>query len=357
MCWWPATRRARRRRRGRVLTVTASKPVFVLQPASQLALQGNSVQLTAAAEGNDPLACRWRLNGTNLADGNGLSGSATGALVISNAEAANIGTYSVVASNALGTVASSNAVLSVYAQADMQLLQNGGFETGDFSFWNPSGNDVLDTISEDATFVHSGLYGASMGASGSLGFISQTAATTPGGIYLLSFWLDSPDGVTPNELFVGWNGYMVSDQTNLPATGWVNYQFTVTATASNTTVQIGCRDDNSYLGLDDISLKPLFSPGGAPVITNQPPRANLRDGGPDCFHHCRSGRARRTLSYHWASNHTALGWATNATLLLSNITTASAATYAVVVSNSLGVMASSNSILTVGGRHRRIAHF
>ena len=71
---------------------------------------------------------------------------------------------------------------------------------------------------------------------------------------MLSFWLDSPDGKTPNEFLVSWNGNTLLDRTNLPATGWTNIQFVVTATGTSTVLQFGFRDDPSYLGLDDISV-------------------------------------------------------------------------------------------------------
>jgi hypothetical protein len=79
-------------------------------------------------------------------------------------------------------------------------------------------------------------------------------ATTAGTSYLLSFWLDSPDGRTPNEFLVSWNGNTLLDQTNLPVIGWTNIQFVVTATGTSTVLQFGFRDDPSYLGLDDISV-------------------------------------------------------------------------------------------------------
>ena len=49
---------------------------------------------------------------------------------------------------------------------------------------------------------------------------------------MLSCWLDSPDGLKPNEFLVSWAGTTLFDQTNLPALGWTNLQFNVTASAS-----------------------------------------------------------------------------------------------------------------------------
>ena len=137
-------------------------------------------------------------------------------------------------------------------------IVNGGFETGDFSAWTLSGNSSLTDVTKTG-YVHSGRFGAQLGPIGSLGYLSQPVATTAQAAYLLSFWLDSPDGETPSEFLVSWNGTTLFDQTNLPAIGWTNMQFRVTATGP-ATVQFGFRNDNSYFGLDDISLVALVQP-------------------------------------------------------------------------------------------------
>ena len=328
-----------------VLTITPSGPVIVQQPASQTVPVGATVQLAVVADGNAPFSYQWKINQTNLTDGGSVSGVATPTLTINGASSASIGTYSVVVSNGIGNATSTGAVLSVVAMVPgEQLVQNGGFETGDFTAWGGSGNFADCTVTIGSTAVHSGNYGALLGPAGSLGYLSQSLPTVAGQVYLLSLWLDSPDGVSPNEFMVGWNGTPVFDQTNLEAMGWTNLQFYVMATGTNTDLQFGSRDDESFLGLDDITLTPVVTADGPPIIVTQPANRGALLGGTATFTVLSSGRL--PLSYQWQFSATNLANATNATLTVSNLTVNQAGSYDVVVTNALGSATSSNALLT-----------
>jgi alpha-tubulin suppressor-like RCC1 family protein len=143
--------------------------------------------------------------------------------------------------------------VAIYEYED---VANGGFERGDFSIWVTNGNfsSTDNLVTTKSGYVHSGSNGAELGPVGPLGYLSQTLITTPGATYLLSFWLQSPDGETPNEFLVSWNGTRLMDKTNLTATGWTHFQFPVTAAGNTAVLQFGFRNDPSHFGLDDISV-------------------------------------------------------------------------------------------------------
>ncbi len=196
----------------------------------------------------------------NVSPGGGtLSADGQATLTASLASAANTlsaGTYpaSVLITNQIGGTVNLPFTLQV-----LPLIQNGGFETGDFTAWTLSGNTADTLVTANSAFVHSGADGAALGPT-SLGYLSQTVTTVAGGNYLLSLWLDNPrnvDGATPNVFFAQWNGNTVLYQTNIPYISWTNLQCVVTATGSSSVLQFGYYDVPYYLGLDDISLTPL----------------------------------------------------------------------------------------------------
>jgi len=142
-------------------------------------------------------------------------------------------------------------------------VQNGGFETGNFSFWTLTGTDPYSFVDDGSATTlapHSGSFLAALGAPGpSLAYLSQTVSTSPGQAYLLSLWLfnSSINGGIPNEFSVTWNGNLLFDEANIGSIGWTNLKFIVTATGSNTALQLGQYNAAWYFGVDDVSVAPL----------------------------------------------------------------------------------------------------
>ena len=84
-----------------------SAPVFTTQPTNQSASVGNSVNFVAAAIGVPTPVYQWLRNGTNLV------GATNATLTLTNVQVGDSGVYSVIASNTVSAVSSSNATLTV----------------------------------------------------------------------------------------------------------------------------------------------------------------------------------------------------------------------------------------------------
>jgi uncharacterized repeat protein (TIGR03803 family) len=90
-----------------------SSPQITSQPVSQSVYEGADVAFSVAVIASPPIYYQWRRDGTNLGNFGHVSGATARVLRLSAVTPADIGNYSVVVSNTLGSVASSNAVLQV----------------------------------------------------------------------------------------------------------------------------------------------------------------------------------------------------------------------------------------------------
>ncbi|MDB6124623.1 MAG: Immunoglobulin I-set domain protein, partial [Pedosphaera sp.] len=82
-------------------------PGIISQPQNQTVLAGTNATFTVSVGGTAPFDYQWRLNGTNVA------GATSSTLDITNAQAADVGNYTVVITNSLGSATSQVATLTV----------------------------------------------------------------------------------------------------------------------------------------------------------------------------------------------------------------------------------------------------
>ena len=156
-------------------------------------------------------------------------------------------------------------VQNVLVQIDIgPIVQNGGFETGDFTGWTLLGDTItwqaiLNVVTNSAYpgVVHSGNFGALLGENGCVATLSQTVSIIPGQQYLVSFWLDNLLAVGCQQFSALWNGVNLTSLTNPPAFNWSCFQFVVLADDTNATLEFAAENDQNYFGLDDVTVIPL----------------------------------------------------------------------------------------------------
>jgi hypothetical protein len=184
----------------------------------------------------------------------------------------------------LGTPAGTNLIAALVATTTVnhrQLVRDGGFETGYFTDWilygdtivtGPNGGaEIYDAVetpddpNNSFDVAHSGTYGAFLGDS-SLAILAQNLATVPGQEYLLSFWLNNPQGGADQQFLVNWNTNGASATNTIYfwneglAFTWTNFNYVLAATSTNTTLQFGAANPPNYFGLDDVSVTVIPPP-------------------------------------------------------------------------------------------------
>ena len=99
-------------------------PAITAQPQSQVRPTGTTATFAVVTTGTAPLSYQWRNGAANLADGGTVSGATSATLTLANIQVADTGSYSVVVTNATGTVISNVATLTAYVPAAVPASQS-----------------------------------------------------------------------------------------------------------------------------------------------------------------------------------------------------------------------------------------
>lgn len=160
------------------------------------------------------------------------------------------------------------------------LLANCGFETGDFTGWTLSGNDVPGQ--------ENNLYGVESGVDPVLGIgpnsgsfqtfigdlnanpltLSQTLATNIGEQYVVTFFLaqglagPGPSSNFLNVFFGGGEGSL----TNVADIGYTEFIGTFTATSGSTLFSIEAGNDTGFFLLDDVAVQGVPEPSSSTLM-------------------------------------------------------------------------------------------
>jgi concanavalin A-like lectin/glucanase superfamily protein/Ig-like domain-containing protein len=203
-----------------VAMITPPSFHFDIKPQSQTAFVGDDVLFTAIA--NMTATYQWRFSGTNL------SGATTTSLALTNVQAANAGSYTIVASNAtFGAITSPPAILTLNPRPSLtaSLVARYNFDAA------PVNGVIVDTAPgsrHPGTNRHAATWAASVaGRSGVMRF----SAADPGSQITvpphpdfdstkgtISFWMKSPT----NDMVFGNYAAIIFDRRSDATTGYGN---------------------------------------------------------------------------------------------------------------------------------------
>jgi len=252
-------------------------PAIITQPESQTVSQDADATFTVTANGTAPLSYQWRLYATNIA------GATASSYTRANVQLADAGPYSVVVTNAAGSVTSSNAILSVSVPPTITT--------------QPQNQNVNQT--SNAVF-------------------SVVATGTPAPTYQWRFNGTNVAGATDTS-------YLLA---NAQPTDAGSYSVVVSNVAGTAT-----------------STDAMLTVNVAPAITSQPQDQSINQGSDAVFSVVATGTPAPT--YQWRFNGTNLASATDSAYTRADVQLADAGSYSVVVSNIAGMATSFNAVLSV----------
>jgi hypothetical protein len=260
---------------------SAVAPTITYQPRSQSIEPGAWVAFEVGAAGESPLSYQWRKNGTNIP-------LANSAYFSFHATSSDAGTYSVVVTNAHGSVTSADATLTVRAATAPTITTH----------------PVSQAVSS---------------SSSSLSLSVSATGTSP----LTYQW--RKDAVN----IAGATSYYLHRSVDANAAG--RYSVVVTNSAGSATSL------DAVVTIVDVATGPVF--------TTQPAAASAYAGASVTLTGAATGRG--TIAYQWRKNGTAISGATGASLTLSNLTAGDGAVYTLVASDADGSTSSQSATLTV----------
>ena len=270
------------------LTVVISPPVINSHPVSKTVLAGESVTFEVGAQGSGPLTYQWKKEGQSLA------GATNPSLVLESVNYSHAGTYTVVVTNTVNTAVSNPATLTINAPPII----------------------VTPPVTTQAT------------AGGSAAFsVVASSATT-----MTYQWRKNENviaGATGSSL----------NLVNIQAGDVGNYDVVVTNAVGQTTSPIA-------------SLTLVANPF-AVTITNQPTGLARTTGPAETATFYVAATGTGSFTYQWTkagvnlTDGVGVSGATSPNLTLTGLTSASAGSYRVIVTNVVGPVTSDPAVLTI----------
>lgn len=262
---------------------TNTAPLVIGHPQSLTVTNGNPAAFSVTATGTGPLFYQWKKAGAAIV-------SATNAtLSFAAAQVADAGVYTVCVSNLVGQVESDPATLTVLI---------------------PNSPPLITSHPQSLTVSNGAPAGFSVTATGS----------AP----LFYFWKK--------------DGAFIAGQTN------ATLSFAAAQTGDQGSYKVCVSNSLAVVESDPATLT-VIVPASGPTITGHPQSQSVKVGQSVSFFVSATGTP--PLSYQWRRDGADIPGVTGPAVTLSGVTTATAGTYSVRVSNAAGTALSSNAVLTV----------
>ena len=344
-----------------VLTVNVT-PSITVQPQSQTIVVGAAASFSVTAAGTAPLSYQWRFNGAAI------PGETSSNLMIINAQSTNGGDYSVVVTNVAGSVTSVVAILTVNGPPVITAEPQGQVAVvGSPAVFNVTATGTAPLHYQwrfngtNLAGANASSYSIASAQPSNAGGYSVVITNVAGAVTSLvaSLTVNVPPSITtqPQSLAVIAGSNAVLSVT-VAGTAPLSFQWRFNGTnlvgANNAIITVTNaqpRDTGDYTVVvtnvagSVTSQVAVLTVEVAPAITVQPQSQTLPVGSNATFNVTASGTA--PLRYQWHFKSLPLANATNATLLLSGISSNSAGPYFVLVTNIAGAATSQIATLTV----------
>ena len=142
--------------------------------------------------------------------------------------------------------------------AHADLIQNGGFETGNFTDWGNPGYGDVTNVTQDGLSAYEGQYYAQLFNSGR-DLLAQNLTDTTGQQLTLTFYVASVNITGFDGIFsTYWNGILLAQIISGQTFGWTKYSYTVMSTGADQLAFEGIQNygSGSFWGIDGVSLTP-----------------------------------------------------------------------------------------------------
>lgn len=268
-------------------------PKFWVQPADQDVIKGKAASFFAVVDSASPVSYQWRFNGAALLN------ATNDTLVLGNVQTNNVGYYSVAVTNAVGSVTSSNASLTVH---------------------DPPPLVTLTSPAEGSSFT-------------APANITLTAsASAAAGVTRVSFYE-----------YDGTGNYLIGSVTNTANPPYYSLTWNNVTQPGTYLLSADAVDYNGVM--DSASVSVTISTSAVPVIVTQPTGQTVLLGTNGSFSVLATGAA--PLTYRWYFDNAPLSGATAATCTVTNVQGPNVGSYYVVVSNSYGMVTSAVASLGI----------